>query len=129
MKNPNQIKIAPLGYVIGKDRYIHSDEWYETFEEAQAKANGSSVFALELTPTVWRLNTLPGVASPSQRKVLDEIRWRLRVFGKCNLGWTCMGHSRARWQTSSAALSIPDFIPGVRVVVNETGTGLTVFPA
>lgn len=127
MKNKNEIRIAPLGYVIGKDRYNHSEEWYETREEAEAKANGRPVLALELTPHVWRLNTVPGDGDWYERKVLDEIRWRLRVFRKCYLGWTCIGHTRSRWQTAAAAANIDKLLPGVRFLVNESGSGLSLF--
>ena len=51
------------------------------------------------TPFVYRLNTLPA----DSETLMREIEAKVAMFGYCELSWTCMGHTRAEWQSIAAA--------------------------
>lgn len=57
------------------------------------------VVAEPMSSTIYRLNTLPSESS----QIVREILFKLRHFDEVELGWTCTGHTRAKWQGEAAA--------------------------
>lgn len=55
--------------------------------------------------SVYRLNLLPDdksrpeAASAMVAEILEKLSW----FGYVVIGWSCIGHTRARWQTEAVA--------------------------
>ena len=59
-----------------------------------------------------RLNTLPNESTTLVR----EIETKMAIFGNCTLSWTCTGHTRAEWQSESAASQLKKLHPEWKVV-------------
>jgi hypothetical protein len=57
----------------------------------------------EESSSVYRLNLLPDDKScpEAASKMVAEILEKLAWFGHVSVGWSCIGHNRARWQTAA----------------------------
>lgn len=57
----------------------------------------------EESSSVYRLNLLPDDESRPEaaREMVAEILEKLDWFGYVTIGWSCIGHTRARWQTAA----------------------------
>lgn len=57
----------------------------------------------EESSSVYRLNLLPDDKSNPEaaREMVAEILEKLDWFGYVSVGWSCSGHTRARWQTDA----------------------------
>lgn len=50
-------------------------------------------------PYVSRLNTLLSDDSEAGHKKVKELDEKMDYFGWCEIGWSCMGRTRAEWQS------------------------------
>ena len=57
----------------------------------------------EESSSVYRLNLLPDDQSRPEaaREMVAEILEKLDWFGYVTVGWSCIGHTRAQWQTAA----------------------------
>lgn len=77
--------------------------WINGYDKKQTNVEqfedmGWHIEEIEANPIVYRLNTLPAESEPMMR----EIEAKMAMFGECELRWTCLGHTRAEWQTQAA---------------------------
>lgn len=97
--------------------------WKATNTDADYMARvRPEVEEMDMRECVWRLNTL---LKDSEDKVA-ELEHRLNCLRRARIGWTCMGNTRAIWQTSADAEWIRQNRPDWKVEVNDDGDGLTV---
>lgn len=86
-------------------------DYYEKVKEAAyalehwAWGRDFIVGSWEESSSVYRLNLLPDDQSRPEaaREMVAEILEKLDWFGYVTIGWSCIGHTRARWQTAAAA--------------------------
>lgn len=60
---------------------------------------GYRVDEVDASSSVYRLNSLPG----QDEETMHEIEWKMAAFGEVSINWTCMGWTRAEWQSEAAA--------------------------
>lgn len=74
---------------------------------------------------VYRLNTLlnelEGENPQAAQKKMAEIEEKVKYFGHCTIAWSCMGQTRAKWQTKADAAWLRKNKPEWKVTVNEYG--------
>lgn len=81
---------------VGKPHYT---DQFANNEVEEFDAADWSPMEVELTDTIYRLNTLP----QDSEQLVREIVLRLRHYKTVYLKWTCTGHTLASWQGASAA--------------------------
>ena len=72
-------------------------------QELWAFVEGMQVLATTHGITVCRLNTLPDGDNEWSRGMREEIEAVMRHYGECVVEWSCMGHTRAEWQSAAVA--------------------------
>ena len=75
--------------------------------------------------TVYRLNTLPSENNWAGEEMRKEIIQKLDWYGYVTVGWSCLGHTRARWQTDSVCDWVKREHPEWKVVNNEFDCTIT----
>ena len=78
------------------------------------------------TSSVYRLNTLPSGDNRSAEEMRNEIQQKLDWFGSVCVGWSCHGHTRARWQTEAVCEWVKKVHPEWKVKNN--GHDCTITP-
>lgn len=91
--------------------------WIEGFDGSTTpiedfESRGWHIEEIPASDQVYRLNTLPNESSTLVR----EIETKMEIFGNCTLSWTCTGHTRAEWQSESAASQLRKLHPEWKVV-------------
>ena len=75
--------------------------------------------------SVYRLNTLPSENNWAGEEMRKEIIQKLDWYGYVTVGWSCLGHTRARWQTDSVCDWVKREHPEWKVVNNEFDCTIT----
>lgn len=71
------------------------------------------------TSDICRLNTLLSDWSPAGERKRNELKEKMHFFGECTISWSCMGHTRASWQTQSDAEWIKTMHPECEVELSD----------
>lgn len=75
--------------------------------------------------SVYRLNTLPDENNEYGEEMRKEIKQKLDWYGYVTVGWSCLGHTRARWQTAAVCDWVKREHPEWKVVQHEFDCTIT----
>lgn len=75
--------------------------------------------------SVTRLNTLPSENNWAGEEMRNEIGQKIKWFGFVTVGWSCTGHTRARWQTEAVCDWVKKVHPEWKVRNNEYDCTIT----
>ena len=75
--------------------------------------------------SVTRLNTLPSENNWAGEEMRNEIDQKIKWFGFVTVGWSCTGHTRARWQTAAVCDWVKEKHPEWKVKDNEYDCTIT----
>jgi hypothetical protein len=82
------------------EKYDRFSSAHRTYELAKFVSK-LVVMGTEHDCYVSRLNTLPSDDDKNGEDMRREIADVMAHYGKCFVGWTCFGHTRAQWQTEA----------------------------